>query len=178
MNLQTDNMHELTRLIHAKRVRIDPQYRGELIRLFDNPRARMAYFSKTGLTVDQLGEAIWDARLSHERPTCDEVLELLERIFTPGAIRAKVARSEVRDALGEVQESLSRELEVRRKNRWRVFECSCFKSAKVRIAADVLPPALARATCDQCGAPWTLRTIKLDLSNRNVPMTAEEIYAQ
>lgn len=175
MILQTDRTRDLARLVHAKRVRIDPQYRGELVRLFDNPKARMAYFSKHGLTVDQLGEAIWDAGLTNERPSCDEVLELLERLFTPGAVRTKIARSEVRDALTEMQDELTRELDKRRKDRWRQYRCGCFGAPALKFSRDVLPLALARATCDECGQPWTLRTIKLDLSNRQIPMTIEEI---
>lgn len=128
----TCSVRDLSRLVHAKRVRLDPQYRGELIRLFDNPRARMAYFSKHGLTVDALGEAMWDARLCDVRPTCDEVLTILENLFTPGPVRAAVAKSAIRAELSELQDSLARELEVRRKNRWRSFACACFNSAKIR----------------------------------------------
>lgn len=173
----TCSVRDLSRLVHAKRVRLDPQYRGELVRLFDNPRARMAYFSKHGLTVDDLGEALWDARLCDIRPTCDEVLGILEQLFTPGPVRAAISKSTVRAELSEIQDSLTRELETRRKNRWRLFACRCFNSAKIRATKDELPPALARAICGECGEPWTLQTIKLDLSNRNVPMTVEECYA-
>lgn len=173
----TCSSRELSRLVHAKRLRIDPQYRGELIRLFDNPKARMAYFSKHGLTVDQLGEAIWDAKLCHERPSCDDVLETLEDLFTPGVVRKIAGRLETAGILGDVIEGFERELQVRKGNRWRLFECRCFQPAKIRATKDQLPPALARAVCDTCGEPWTLSTIKLDLSNRSVPMTAEECYS-
>ena len=172
----TCSVRDLSRLVHAKRVRLDPQFRGELVRLFDDKRARMAYFSKHGLTVDQLGEAMWDARLCDVRPTCDEVLGILENLFTPGPVRRKIGKSEVRDELAELHDSLSRELETRRKNRWRLFACACFNSAKIRATKDELPPALAAAICEECGSPWTLQTIKLDLSNRNAPMSAEEVY--
>jgi hypothetical protein len=177
MPLVCDDIREASRLIHKRRVRLDPRYRGELVTMFENPKARMAYFGKRGLTVDELGEALWEAGIFHERPPERDVLELLDSLCTPGAVRAKVARSEIRSELADLQESLERELEVRRKNRWRVFECSCLKSAKIRVAADVLPAALARAACDNCGERWTLRTIMLDLSNRSVPMSAEELYA-
>jgi len=176
MPLACDDIREASRLIHKRRVRLDPRYRGELVTMFENPKARMAYFGKRGLAIDDMGEALWEAGIFHQRPSERDVLELLDSLCTPGAVRTKVARSEIRSELADLQASLERELEVRRKNRWRVFECSCFKSSKIRVAADVLPPALARATCDNCGEPWTLRTIKLDLSNRSIPMTAEEVF--
>jgi hypothetical protein len=167
---------EVSRLLHRKRLRIDPQYRGECLRLFADPRARMAYFSKRGLTVDDFAEAIWDAGFCDPRPDCTEVLDMLENLIlsTPGVVRAKVAKSEIRATLGDLESSLERELETRRKNRWRSWECSCANSAKIRTTKDELPPAMARALCDECGEPWTLKTIKLDLSNRYVPMSAEE----
>lgn len=175
MNL-TVPIREISRLVHARRVSIDPLFRGELLRLFDNPRARMAYFSKHGLSVDDLGEAIWDAGMCVARPSPAEVLELLEQLFMPGVVRQAFGRSEVKAELSELQDEIQRELDVRRGNRWRSFECACFKSAKIRATKDELPPGMAEARCSQCGEPWTLRTIKLDLSNRQVPMTAEEIY--
>lgn len=170
------DVREVSRILHRKRLRIDPQYRGELVRLFENPRARMAYFSKRGLTIDAMCEALWDAGCTFERCTSDDLLEYLEQLFSAaGTVRERVSRSEVRDTLAEVQTNLERELAVRRKNRWRVFRCACSNSRPVRVAADELPPCLARATCEHCGEPYALQTIKLDLSNRSVPMSADEL---
>src|SRR6478609_750978 len=80
----TAPISDLSRLVHKRRVRLDPLFRGELVRLFDNPRARIAYFSKRGLSVDDLGEAIWEAKLCTERPSPREVFDILENLFTPG----------------------------------------------------------------------------------------------
>ena len=122
-----------------------------------------------------MGEALWEGGIFASWPSERDVLELLDSLCTPGAVRVKVARSEIRSELADLQESLERELDKRRKDRWRVFRCACFGAPAVKVSRDELPPALARATCDECGEPWTLRTIKLDLSNRNVPMTPEEV---
>lgn len=176
MPLACDDIREASRLIHKRRVRLDPRYRGELVTIFENPKTRMAYFGKRGLTIDELGEALWEAGIFHERPPERDVLELLDSLCTPGAVRVKVARSELRSELADMQESLEIELQKRRKDRWRVFRCACFGTPAVKFSRDILPPALARATCDDCGERWTLRTIMLDLSNRQVPMTAEEVF--
>lgn len=174
--LACNDIREASRLIHKRRVRIDPRFRGELVTLFENPKARMAYFGKRGLTVDELGEALWQGGIFHERPSERDVLELLDSLCMPGAVRVKVARSEIRSELADLQESLEIELQKRRKDRWRQFRCACFGAPAVKVSRDELPPALARATCDECGEPWTLRTIMLDLSNRSIPMSAEEVF--
>lgn len=176
MIFTTDRMKDVARLVHRVRVQIDPAFRGELVRLFENPKARMAYFSKNGLLMDELTEAIWDAGLTFERPTIIETLELLKTLFTPGTLRAKISKAEVKGELAEVYAGLETELDKRRRDRRRTFRCSCFGSPAVRFDRDELPSAMARAICDECGAPWTLQTIKLDLSNRTVPISADEVY--
>lgn len=93
--LTTDKMSDIT--AHLARVGITTQskmFRGELARFADSPGIRLRYFRPSGLDVDPIGESLQDAGLSTERPTCLEVLELLELVLVDGlgTKRRKVQR--------------------------------------------------------------------------------------
>lgn len=165
MNAVTAEPAAIRRLLHRKRVTIDSQYRGECQRLFDDPRSRMAFYGARGLTIDALGEYLHEQRVYAARPTCREVLDLLDTIMAPGPVRQLLGKREAKAVRTAAEDDLSRQYETRRKNRWRLFECQCTKPTKIRFAADELPESLARVTCDHCGEHYVLRTIKLDLSN-------------
>lgn len=165
---RVDDLSVVSALVHRKRVCMDPQYRGECEWLFGNDRARAAYYGRNGLTIDALGELLFDRGFVTERPAAGDVVDLLEALFRPTGSRADVCnRVERERALAATHADLERQLEVRRKNRWRLYECAC--PVKIRHAGDAL-----RARCQECGERFELKTIKRDLSNVQVAVTADE----
>ncbi len=61
----------------------DPEYRGELARLFDGAGRRRRYLRTSGISLDAFGEVLYDRGITRERLTPDEVYHLLDRVFTP-----------------------------------------------------------------------------------------------
>jgi hypothetical protein len=115
VRLTIDDLKPVRQLLQHKRICIDPQYRGETARLAENRGVRMRYFAKQGLTIDELGEALWDAGfVAGDRPTCNDVLDFLEEFFAPTAPRTEAVISKM--AL-DVAEGNAR------KRRWRLFDC-------------------------------------------------------
>lgn len=100
-----DDVRDVLALIHAKRLRIDPAYAGEVSRLFENPGLRLNYQSANGLDVDSMAEALWDAGFTTRRMDCRETLDFLEMVFTP---RLPVHKSRVRVARAEIDPALRR----------------------------------------------------------------------
>lgn len=152
VTLLHDDTRKVSALLHSRRVRIDPAYGGELTMLFEDERARRAYYGHKGMLVDEAGEAMWDAGLLAERPSPAEVLDLFTLMMQPGA-DVRTAR-----VSGVDWESAEAKRETRRRNRWRLFECFCAKPKKVRFAGDVLP-----VRCEECGEMFELRTVVLDV---------------
>lgn len=154
VTLLHDDTRKVSAFLHAKRVRIDPAFGGELSRLFEDDRARRAYYGRKGMLVDEAGEALWDAGLLATRPTPAEVLDLFATMMEPAADVRTVP------VLDVDWEDLEQKRETRRKNRWRLFECWCAKPKKIRFAGDVLP-----VRCEECGERFELRTVKLDVES-------------
>lgn len=154
------------KLLHRRRVRIDPAFRVECHQLFADPRIRMAYYSSKGLLVDDLGEALWDAGFTGpERPSCVEVIDLLAEVLAPaGSPRQRVTLREADGISRQAVEDIARQLETRKGNRWRSYRCQCEKGRPFRFAGDALPVTVV-LRCLTCGESYTLQTIMLDLSN-------------
>jgi hypothetical protein len=169
ITLLDDSTRKVSALLHRRRVAIDPQYRGECEWLFENERARRTFYGRKGLTVDQVGEALYDAQLVAQRPNCNDVLELLGELFRPAETRAVgCTRREAVEILGAHMEDLDRQIAVRLGNRWRSYRCQCKRP--IRVASDNF-----RGTCSDCGETFVLVTIKLDLSNVIVPASVDDV---
>jgi hypothetical protein len=114
-------------------LQIDEQYRGETARLMDNAAYRMKYQRANGLTVDSLGELLWERHVFSERPTCNDVLELLDNVLRPAISRTSSADAGDRAIIAAAE----RAIEVRRHTRLRLYQCvGCGK--KIRVADDHL----------------------------------------
>lgn len=152
VTLLHDDARKVSAFLHTRRVRIDPAFGGELSRLFQDDRARRAYYGRKGMGVDEAGEALWDAGLVALRPSPAEVLDLFAEMMQPAGadVCARVSSVDWEEAEAK--------RETRRKNRWRLFECFCAKPVKVRVASDTYD-----ATCGKCGERFELRTVVLDV---------------
>lgn len=152
VTLLHDDTRKVSAFLHAKRVRIDPAFGGELSRLFEDDRARRAYYGRKGMSVDEAGEALWDAGLLAQRPSPAEVLDLFAEMMQPvGAdVCARVSSVDWED--------MEAKRESRRKNRWRTYRCYCPRYASIRVACDDF-----KATCEKCGEKFELRTVVLDV---------------
>lgn len=76
---------ELRAILGTHGICRDAAYAGEIDRLMDRPGIRRRYQRRAGLTVDAIGELVWDRQLTDVRPTCREVLDMLESALTPAA---------------------------------------------------------------------------------------------
>lgn len=122
MQVTVDDSRPILRLLHERRVQIDPQFSGECRRLFDNAGVRINYFSKSGMTIDETSEALWDAGLTPRRLDCRETLDLLDMVFTPKKRerRPRVSRRKVLD------ESVRKARDMRA----RKYLCECGQIAR------------------------------------------------
>jgi len=87
--IEAEHISPVLGLIRRRKLCIDPMYAGELRRLREDPNVGKSYFSRRGMTVDELGEALWDHGFVHYRPDCNEVLHLINQIFTPSKLRRR-----------------------------------------------------------------------------------------
>lgn len=96
----------------------DPEYRGELAILFDGAGRKRRYLRKSGISLEEFGEILFDRGLTRERPTPDEVYHLLDRAFTPVAKRRK-RRTSKRTVLSQIDRKAQRA----KRNRMRKHVC-------------------------------------------------------
>lgn len=77
-----DDFSGVRSLMRRNKIAIDPMYAGECRRLAGDTRILKQYFSnRRGLSIDGIGELLWDQGYTYERPTCNEVLDLLEWVL-------------------------------------------------------------------------------------------------
>jgi hypothetical protein len=127
-----DSARAIRTLLSEFGLQIDPQYAGEVRRLFDNPGYRMRYQRASGLTVDRLGEMLWSRGITPRRLDCREVLDLLDTVLRPGTKRDS-------DSSRAAMTAEEHAIEVRRKTRLRLYTCAnpdCGK--RIRVADDHL----------------------------------------
>jgi hypothetical protein len=132
VNLNTDRIAELTTHLQMVGIQIDPQYRAECARLADNKGTRLRYFRRSGLTIDGIGESLWEAGFTLARPTANEVLDLLETVLRPNAQRSKGRSVKTADAAMVAEDRA-------RSTRNRKFECPrCHQIARGTRSSDLL----------------------------------------
>jgi hypothetical protein len=101
----------------------DAAFAGEIDRLMDRRGIRLRYLRPAGLTVDAIGELLVDRRITDSRPTCREVLDMLELALTPAPIRPVRVKASLRAV--DAAEGKART------NRLRKFACpSCSQIAR------------------------------------------------
>lgn len=142
MQLTTDNIQPVEALIREKRICVDARFRGELSDYHAVGNIRASYFRRNGLTIDELGEALYDRGYVATRPTEREVLDLLDRIFTSRR-SGSPRRDTTADAIAAATE---RELQKARTTRNRLWTCACGKSSLRSARLDLL------LTCGYCAA--------------------------
>lgn len=133
-----DPAADTLRILAQSHLGPDPAFRGEIARLFDNPGYKRLYFRRNGLTVDSFGELLWDRGIVGERPNPREVLDYLDELLR----RAPRVRGRKRASVTAIDSAETRA----RKNRLRLFQCSC--GQKIRGT---------RATLVLCGLCYEMR---------------------
>lgn len=103
--MRTDDVTEVTRLLAAAPLCLDPQYRGEVARLMDSKSRRSRFLRRDGMTVDQFGELLWSRGITSRRLDCREVLDLLDSALTvaPRRLACKVTRGAVSEMDAEAE---------------------------------------------------------------------------
>ena len=126
----------VTEILKEYGLQKDPQYHGEMVRFFDRPDVKHRYYRRAGLTVDALGELIWDHGVTRERPTCNDVLELLEILFVnPAAVKqARRRRANTKTA----ETAIDREVRKAKGTRLRKYQCDCGQIIQGTRKTDVI----------------------------------------
>lgn len=98
-----DDVREVLALILAHKLRIDPQYAGELRAMFENAGTRINYYSASGVTIDTMSELLFGEHFTSRQLDGSETLEFLSMVFAPRPRvhkpRARMAKAEVDPAL-------------------------------------------------------------------------------
>jgi hypothetical protein len=70
----------------------DPEHKGELARLFDGAGRKRRFLRRSGVTLDEFGELLWDRGILPERPTVVDVENLLATVFDGTAAARKAGK--------------------------------------------------------------------------------------
>lgn len=87
-HLRDEELPAARSLLRRVKIQVDPMWRGELRRLAADPRLRKSYFSRRGLPLDRVGEALWSAGYLVERPDINETLEVIAYVMSASSPRA------------------------------------------------------------------------------------------
>lgn len=187
MNFRTDNPErDVLRVLAEFRLCIDPQYRGELARLFEHRGYRRLYYKRHGLTLDSFTEVLLDRGITRDRPTPNELLDYLDDLLFNRAERKKPGRKR---ATANTIDGMERHARV---TRLRLYQCDrcgqklrgtretdvvcgrCLESAFESIARGI-----ADALCDETIAEAAMLTVRecIQRMRRKDPLP-EEILAQ
>ena len=129
-------------------LQVDPQYAGEVARLFENRGYARLYRRSNGLTVDGLGELMYSRGVTLERATCREVLDFLDELLraTPKARKARGRKRVTRRAVSTIESEAQRAKGARSKK----FVCT--ECGQIAYASKGAELACGRQACRAIGA--------------------------
>lgn len=74
-------------LLRRSKVCIDPSFSGECRRLFEDESRRKSFVARRGMTLDSVGELLWDCGICDSRPGYPtEILEILDQVLDHEAV--------------------------------------------------------------------------------------------
>jgi hypothetical protein len=138
MQFTIDEVSPLLSTLREVKILSTGPYAGELRRLKENAGIRMRYFSRSGLSIDAIGEVLYSRGYLTERPTEREVLDLLDELFS--TVTGPVRTAEEIDG-AELENAFNKA----RRNRWRRWTCPSLCSSVRAGSLDL------RIRCESCG---------------------------